>query len=233
MKSCIYKVPIFQGLPQQHVNRLQQSMVHRQLAAGEVCVWAGERVDRLYVVHQGCLRFMYTAPNGKEQLIRELRPGEFYGEISLLTDVISEGDLVAAVATEACVLERSAVQAVLRGVPAVSLSLVQTLAVRLFQAERAFGELALFDVAQRLAVALLRQGAIANGLPALGGEALLYGSICFDMPCSWAELATRLATTPESLSRRLAAFAKAGLIEVDGRRVHILDVDKMRQMLFD
>lgn len=231
--SCIYNVPIFKQLPEEHVRRLQRVMVHRHLQPGDVCVRAGNTVEHLFVVHRGSLRLSRIGGSGREQVLRELGPGEFYGEISLFAEVISEGDLVAASETEACVLERSAVQSVLHAAPHMTMPLVQALARRLFEAERAIGELALYDVGQRLAAELLRQAAEAAGLEAIGADVLLSGTVRFRLPLSWAQLATKLATTPESLSRRLSSFGAEGLIGVNGRDVVIHDVEKLREWLFD
>lgn len=230
--SCIYNVPIFKELPEEHVRRLQRVMIHRRLQPGDVCVYAGDKVEHLYVVHRGLLRLSRIGVSGREQVLRQLGPGEFYGEISLFAEVISEGDLVAAVETEACVLERAEVQAVLQTAPHMTMPLVQALARRLFEAERAIGELALYDVGQRLAAELLRRAAVAAGLEAIGADVLLSGAARFQLPFSWAQLATKLATTPESLSRRLSGLSAEGLVDVSGRDVVIHDVEKLRELLF-
>ena len=60
------------------------------------------------------------------------------------------------------------------------------------------------------------------------------------LPGPWAEMAARLGTTPESLSRRLRTFEDAGLIsrpalegesDPDGaRRVVIIDLERLREI---
>lgn len=230
--SCIYNVPIFKQLPRESVVQLQRVMVHRTLEAGETWARAGDVIEHLVVVHVGRLRLSRVATGGREQVLRELGPGEFYGEIGLFADVIGEGDLVAVQDTEACVLDRDAVHNVLRESPHMTFPLVRTLARRLFEAERTVGELALYDVGQRLTAELLRQAAAAAGLHAPGADVRLEGEASFELPFSWAQLATKLGTTPESLSRRLSALSGSELIRVQGRRVVIADVDALRDTLF-
>lgn len=230
--SCIYNVPIFKHLPTESVRRLQQVMVHRRLQTGETLAHAGERVEHLVVVHVGLLTLSRIGMSGREQVLRELGPGEFYGEIGLFADVIGEGDLVAVQESEACVLERTAVHQVLSGTPDMMIPLVHALARRLFEAERTVGELALFDVNRRLTAELLRQAAVAAEMHALGAEVLLRGKVGFRLSFSWAQLATKLGTTPESLSRRLANLSADGLVEVKGRDVVIPDAQALRDTLF-
>lgn len=231
--SCIYHVPILQRLPEDSVRRLQHVMVHRHVRSGEVCVHAGDTIEHLIVVHRGLLRLSRIGMSGREQVLRELGPGQFYGEIGLFAEVISEGDLVAAEETEACVLERAAVQSALQASPHMTMPLVQALARRLFEAERTIGELALYDVGQRLAAELLRQAAVAAGLEAVGAETLLQGKARFELPFRWAQLAAKLGTTPESLSRRLRSLGDDGLVQVTGRHVVIEDVETLRSVLFE
>lgn len=218
--SCIHRVPIFRALPPESVARLQQAMYHRTVAPAEVLVGAGEPVTRLIVVAEGLLKLSRTSRSGREQVLRELGPGDFYGELALFAEVESEGDLTAVVKTEACILDRAAVQAEMARVPQLAVPLVAAVAERLARAERTIGELALFDVGERLAAELLRLAEREGGAAAR-----------FELPMPWAQLAAKLGTTPESLSRRLRDFAARGWIRVDGRQVELLDVAALRRLV--
>src|SRR5690606_16625323 len=142
-----------------------------------------------------------TNASGREQVLRELTPGGFFGELSLFTEVVSDGDVIATSQVDACLLQRQAFRDELQRNPQAAWPLSQFLAERLAQAEQAIGELALFDVPQRLAAALWR-------LVDEGGS-----GHAAELPHSWAELASRLGTTPESLSRSLKRLEADGLVE--------------------
>lgn len=216
VRSCIYEVPIFQVLPEANVLRLQRAMHHKRLEPGEVIVAAGDAVDHLIVIANGLLKLTKVSRSGREQVVRELGPGQFFGEMGLFTPIVAEADLVAVTETDACLLRRDAVEVELANSPDVALALVEALARRLVEAERTIGELALLDVGQRLASELLRLSKANSG-----------GQATFELPFSWAELASRLATTPESLSRRLRQLVDAGIVAVDGRTVTVRDADAL------
>lgn len=213
VRSCIHHVPIFQVLPEDSVLRLQRAMHHKKLAPGQVVVTAGDGVDHLIVVARGLLKLVRVSRSGRQQVVREIGPGQFFGEMALFTPMVAEADLVAVSDTDACLLQRSAVEAELSSFPQVALALVEALARRLADAERTIGELALLDVGQRLASELLRLCGTTEG-----------GPVTFQLPYSWAEMASRLATTPESLSRRLRQLVDEGIVEVNGRTVTVPDV---------
>lgn len=224
IRSGIYQVPIFQALPQDSILRLQRAMHHKSIAPGQAVVSAGQAVDHLIVVSSGRLKLTKVARSGREQVVRELGPGDFFGEMGLFAPLVAEADLVAVTGTDACLLRRSAVQAELTSHPEVALALVETLAKRLADAERTIGEIALLDVGQRLASELLRLSQARKA-----GHS---GPVTIEIPYTWAEMANRLATTPESLSRRLRALVDEGVIEVQGRTVTVRDVEVLWERTF-
>jgi len=213
--SCAAGVPIFQALPPAGLADLGEAMRHRHFARGELVAAAGEPVEYLIVVAGGRLKAVHTAASGREQVVRTLGPGEFLGEMALFAPARHEGDLVALEETDACLVPRRAVQAILARYPEVSVRLVEALAQRLVEAEQLVADLGLRDVGQRLAAELCR---LAEG-----------GLVHLSRP--WAELAVRLGTTPESLSRRLKALQAQGIIAQKGARtVLILAPERLQRL---
>jgi len=221
--ACAAGVPIFQVLPPEGMAELGRAMRHRQVAKGELLAAAGDPVAHLIVVARGRLKLVHTSRSGREQVVRVLGPGEFLGEMALFAPAQYEGDLIAQEETAVCLVPREAVQALLRRHPSVTLRLVEALAQRLAEAEQLIADLGLRDVGQRLAAELLRL-AESEGGGAQPGTAV-------HLPVPWAEMAYRLGTTPESLSRRLRALAQQGVIEQTATRTIVLrDPERLRRV---
>lgn len=219
--SCAAGVPVFGMLPPDELDRLGSAMHHRHFRKGEVVASSGTVLDHLLVVARGRLNVVHSTGSGREQVVRTLGPGDFMGEMALFYEVRLEGDVVAAEDTDACVLPRRAVQEVMNR-PAVSAKLVEELARRLADAEQLIADLGLREVGQRLAAELLRL--MPNGEEKPGGVEV-------SIPMPWSRLATKLGTTPETLSRRLGALADQGIIQQSGTRsILILDSDALRRM---
>jgi CRP-like cAMP-binding protein len=216
--SCAAGVSVFRVLSSGELDRIGKEMRHLHFRKGEVVVPAGSILDRLYVVARGRLNVVHTSASGREQIVRTLGPGEFLGEMALFYKSVMEGDVVAAEETEACVLPRKAVQEILRN-PEAALRLVEEMAKRLSAAEQLIADLGLREVGQRLAAELLRLA--TSGLKTAEG-------IAVTIPAPWAEMAVRLGTTPETLSRRLGSLADQGIIRQTGARsILILDVKRL------
>jgi len=222
--GCVSIVPIFRDLPTPALAELEQAMMHKRFPRGEIIHRAGDRVSELLVVASGQLRIVHTHPSGREQIVRIVGPGELIGELGLLAPAHYEGELVAAIPTEVCILPREAVQSVMRNYPDAALRLIESLAKRLALAEQMIGDLSLRDVGQRLAAELCRMAPF--------GRRLEGNRIQIEISGSWADLANKLGATPESLSRRLKSLTDAGVIQrTEGSRtLVILDLEKLEAM---
>ncbi len=223
LASCAADVPIFRVLPPEALVELNQAMRHRHHERGTLVARAGEPVEALILVAEGQLKAVRSTAGGREQVVRVLGPGDFLGELALFAPARHDGDLVAVQPSDVCLVPRQAMQDLLCRHPELAVSLVGALAERLAQAEQLIADLGLREVGQRLAAMLLRLAEQA-GTPGADG-------VRFRAPAPWAELAARLATTPESLSRRLAGLADQGVIRLERRRtVVILEPERLRAL---
>ncbi len=240
LPSCAAGVPLFQVLPPEALDELAPSLRHHRFARGATIAQHGDPVEHLIVVANGRARLVHAAASGREQSVRMLEPGDFTGELGLFVPALQEGDLIALDETTACLVPRQAVQSLLARYPEVSRRLVESLAQRLAETEQLLVDVVLRDVGGRLAATLYRLGqqqAAATAAAAPPAAGTTTGTAADDclvvrLPYSWAQLAVRLGTTPESLSRKLKFLAKQGLIEHQGnsREVVLLDPERLMTM---
>lgn len=223
LPSCAAGVPIFQVLPPEALRELTAALRHERFGKGEAIAADGAPVDHLVVVAQGRAKLVHTSAAGREQVVRILEPGEFWGEMALFAPARQEGDLIALEETMACLVPRNAVQLLLQRYPEVAARLVESLALRLAESEQLVADLGLRDVGQRLAAELCRLA--ETGTPIVRGVAVR-------VPMPWAQLALKLGTTPESLSRKLKALVGQGLIQHRGssREVVVLDLERLMRL---
>ena len=118
VRSCIHRVPIFQVLPEDNVLRLQRAMHHGKLSPGKSSSMPGSG-GPLVVVARGLLKLTRVSRSGREQVVRELGPGEFFGEMAFLPPWWQR-QTCGLTETDACLLRRDAVQAELAAIPAIA-----------------------------------------------------------------------------------------------------------------
>jgi MFS family permease len=78
--------PIFAGMPPARLEAAARRLVTVPVTAGEVVVRQGEPADRFYIIDAGTFRVTQSA-SGSEAVLRDLAPGDVFGEIGLLRGV--------------------------------------------------------------------------------------------------------------------------------------------------
>lgn len=79
-------VPLFQDLPKTEVQYLIEQMRQRPFRQSETVIQKGDSGDSMFVVWEGLLSvFVDAKDNGALLRVAQIGPGEFFGEISLLT----------------------------------------------------------------------------------------------------------------------------------------------------
>ncbi|PZP25079.1 MAG: Crp/Fnr family transcriptional regulator [Kocuria rhizophila] len=217
---CVSRVPIFQGLTREEQLRVAEFVRPVHVAKGETVYSPGQSVSRLLVMHSGQLKVSHAAANGQEQVLRTVTDGDVVGERAFLTGHLPNDLVVALEDSRMCVFDHTDLSALLRDYPDVGLRMLRTLSDRLASVERLLAAITSSDVSARIAAYLLDlPGSIRDGVPTVW------------LPLAKYEIASYLGTTPETLSRRLAALSASGVIELHGRRdVTILDIDGLERV---
>lgn len=210
------KVPIFSGLAENELTFLAQRAVPRQYSAGELIFAEGEPCLGLYVVESGHVRIFKSSSGGREHVLSIEGPGSSVAELP----VFDGGDYPASVAAtdDATLLfiSKQDFQALCLTHPQVALKVLRVVGSRLRRLVGIIEELSFTTVRHRLASFLLRQAQQAGKRKKDGIELLL--------PASNQEFASQIGTVRELVSRNLSRLQAAGVLEVDGRNVRILDL---------
>ena len=82
-QDVLSRAPLFEALDEESALALRAGVVDVRLARGDRLFDEGDAGDRLYVVLDGKIKLTRTAPDGRENLLSVLGPGEMFGELSL------------------------------------------------------------------------------------------------------------------------------------------------------
>lgn len=163
----------------------------------------GDRATAIYFVESGRLRLERRTSDGRLVVIHTARPGEFFAEASLFSDVYH----CDAVAAEPCRLRRYPKEAVLAALRADQEASLSFLAVVARQLQ---------DLRQRLELRNVRSAQERVWL-FLGLHAGPGGTVA--LPGQLQDIAADIGLTREALYRTLAALEKRGAIARTGRRI--------------
>lgn len=214
--TCVAIVPLFAGLTYSEQLEVARFATPIRRERGEQIYRAGESAGTLLVVHKGRVKLSHTAPNGQEQLLRVLEPGEFIGEAAYVTGELPGHTATALTKVELCSFRHSDLGTLVRAFPDIAIRMLHAVTSRLSETERLLADISTTDVQARIAGYLL-------DLPGEWSEDGGQRVVKVRLPLPKNAIASLLGTTAETLSRRLAGFVDDGLITMRGSDVTILD----------
>jgi CRP-like cAMP-binding protein len=202
-------IPFFKGLDDQMLRLLARGALWREFSAGEVVFLEGEPPRGLYYLQSGCLKVTKSSPDGREQVLQFLEPGEAFHAIGVFADRPNPATAIALEPAGVWILRRDGVMAVLERHPELARHVIEKLAARTLELVDLVEDLSLRTVTGRLARLLL--------------EDARDGALHRPRWYTQAEIAARLGTVPDVLQRALSSLAGQGLIEVQRRVIRICD----------
>lgn len=213
---------IFSGLDEGDLAELARITQQRRFKKGETIFCAGDEANGFYLLISGSIKLCRIAPDGREKVLHFVQPGETFAEAAFFGDGTYPAEARGMTSGELLFLPKSGFMELMSVNPGFSLNLVVSLSLMLRRFARQIEELTFADVTSRLASFLLRRA---------DEKSTSYGGVTYvELGVKKGELASRLGTASETISRTLRKLKEEGIIEVQGNRVVILQMDKLQKM---
>jgi CRP/FNR family transcriptional regulator, cyclic AMP receptor protein len=219
--ALLARMRLFANVDEADLQSLAAHLRHRSYRRGEVIFHQDDPPGSLFFVKSGIVKIQLTSADGKRITIAWVRPGNIFGTISSVNDRPRPETAVALEASEALLLQREHFQAFLKDHPDSAMVMIELLAERWQSALNLLQNVAFLDVPGRLAKVLLD----FPGRRGVDDDPNYMGAP------SQAELASLIGATRESVNKWLQNFAHQGWIECEGKKIHILDAEGLRQRL--
>jgi len=215
----VRKAPIFSGLDDSAAASLRASMTLVKLRKGQSLFKEGDDGDHLFIVSNGKVKLGTKSPDGRENLLMILGPGDMFGDLSLFDSGPRTATATAVTDTKLLSLGQDKVIPWIKEHPEVSLHLLARLASRLRRTNEVVGDLVFSDVPGRVAKALIDLGVKF-------GEKREEG-LFVNHDLTQEELAQLVGASRETVNKALADFAQRGWLRLEARSVMILDYERM------
>ncbi len=125
--ELLKRVPLFGGLSKRGLNEIAKLADEIDLPAGKELIREGEPGRQFFVLLDG-----KAEVRRKGRRINILGPGDFFGEIALVTERPTTAAVTLAEPSNALVISRPAFRRLLLAEPAIQLQVLETLAERVF-----------------------------------------------------------------------------------------------------
>jgi CRP/FNR family transcriptional regulator len=217
--AALRRTPLFSELHEPELTALAERAIERRLTRDEILFSAGDDAAGLFVIASGALRAFREGLDGREQVIHVERAGATIAELPVFDDRPYPSTVAAEEESVVLFLSKRDVRALCLTNPEIALTALKLLAGRLRKCAELVEALSLREVDQRLARWLLGEARTRGKRAEQGWEVTLV--------LTNQQIAARIGSVREVVSRALARLQTNSLIVVDGRRVVISDEEAL------
>ncbi len=187
---------------------------------GEPIFEEGETTNGIFCIKDGVCKLTKLSANGKDQIVKLVKPGELLGQRSLISEEPTNLSAVALEDMEVCFIPKKEIMEFFNENNQFSMNVMKTICGDLKDADDHMVSLAQKSVKERLAETLLH----LEDTFGKNEDGTLH------IQLSREELAGMIGTATESCIRLLSEFNKTGLIELIGKKIAIVDRNKLKRM---
>lgn len=185
---------------------------------GENIYTAGDHSNNLYLILKGVVKTHTMDTNAKELITGLYKADEFLGFTALDEHLPYTETATAVDDCEVVAISKHQLLEVLRKSPSIALELMNLLSDSLSEVKQQLLRMAYSSVRKKTAATILQFVDVMDVSPNV------------PIRISRLDLATTAGIATESLIRTLSDFKKDGLIEIEGRNIHIKDAEGLRRM---
>jgi len=208
--AALSEIALFAALSETELQGLAQRALEKRFAADEMLFWEGEACLGIFLIVQGRVKIFRTSPGGREVMLSIEAAPATVAELPLFDGGPYPASVCAMEPVVALFINKNDFQQFCRDNPDVALKVLTVVGRRLRHLVALVESMTFGSVTQRLAKMLLEASKAA-------------GADSFDLPSTHQELASRLGTVREVVSRNLGRFRAQGLIKIQGRQVEIVN----------
>lgn len=213
--AALKRTKLFEALDETTLRALSERAFERRFKKDEVLFVAGEEAQGLYVIVDGAVRAFRASMDGREQVIHVERAGASIAELPVFDDGTYPSTAAAEEDTTVLFIDKRDVRRLCLEHPQIPLAALRVLAARLRRCAELVEALSLREVGQRLARFLVAE-ARRNG-------AMTENGIRMNLTQTNQQIAARIGSVREVVSRAFARLQQEGLIVVKGRQLVIPD----------
>ena len=223
LTAILEKTALLSSLSRGEFQMLAARTVRKRFNAGELLFSEDEPCHGLHIIARGSVRIFKTSVNGREQVLAINHAGESIAELPVFDGGLYPASAIAVNDVEIAFISRDNFRAYCMEHPEVALKMLAVVGARLRRLVGIIEELSFTTIRQRL-ISVLLQLAESEGSQTTRG-------IEFQLPVSHQELASRLGTVRELVSRNLMRLQAEGLLDVDARNIVVKDKQGLAALL--
>lgn len=214
-------VPIFSQLLEADLKKLENISKERFYKKGALVISEGNKGEAIYIIKTGKVKIYKTSSDGREIILDIKDAGKIFAEVTLFNGGMNPATVAAIEDSVIYCINNNDIEMLIKNNPDMALEIIKVLNKRLQEAQAKIKNMALNDTYVRVSQMLLRlsekYGDLKNGV------------IELNINLTREELASLAGTSRETVSRILSQFSKEKILKISGRKITILDINKIKE----
>jgi len=211
---------IFKYLTPDEVENLNFEKDFRQYKRGDILYQEGNRISGFFCINSGIIKVFKTGFDGKEQIIRFAKKGDIIAYRSVLSNELACTSAKVIEDCQVCFIPAEILTSFIKTNPLYALELLKLACHELGEANSFITDIAQKTVRERLAEVLLF----------LVSDFGLDNDNFLNISLTREELANIIGTATESVIRLLSEFKSDKLVELNGRKIRILNTKGLEKI---
>lgn len=211
---------VFKYLTPDEVLTINYEKDFRQYKRGDILYQEGNRISGFFCVNSGIIKIFKTGFDGKEQIIRFAKKGDIIAYRSVLSNELACTSAKVIEDCQVCFIPSEILISFIKSNPAYALELIKLACHELGEANSFITDIAQKTVRERLAEVLLF---LVNDF-GIDDQQFLNISLTRE------ELSNIVGTATESVIRLLSEFKSDKLVELNGRKIRILNAKGLEKI---
>lgn len=205
---------LFRHLTKEELENVNYFKICNFYKRGDVIYHEGNRISGCYCIHSGIIKIYKTGIDGKEQILMFAKKGDIIGYRSILSNELACTTAKAIEDSILCFIPSETLINLVKSNSNFSMELMKLACKELGDANAYITDIAQKTVRERLAEILIH----------LKERFGLDNDYVLQISLTREELANIVGTATESVIRLLSEFKNDGLIDLNGRKIKILDI---------
>lgn len=215
-------VKLLEGIPAEALDDIARQCRWRRFPAGQQVISRDAADSDLYLVVSGRVRVTAFSASGRQVSYGEMRTGQWFGDFSAIDGLSRSADVVAIEETLVASMSPTTFRALLHSHPPVCDRMLHRLVACVRELTERVFEFSTLGVQNRVHAELLRLAKEAG---------VKNNSARLDPAPKHGDIAGRISTYREQVTRELTAMAKQGLVQRSGRALVVPDMGRLERLV--
>ena len=220
--ELLTRCPLFAGLKEEELKKIRAIASLKHIGKREVLFSEGEEAKGFYVTLSGKIKLYKISPEGKEQILHVVSAPDAFAEAALFLEGSYPAFAEALIDSQLLFFPKRDFVRLIEKNPQLSINMIVSLSHFLRRFASLIEELSLKEVSSRIAKYLLDLSLKASREGKSAKEV--------ELDLSKTQLALKLGTISETLSRTLAKMRVKGIIDVNRNKILILNREVLEEL---